>query len=51
MFNQKEAISQARLVVIEKLAAYRGDPTDERLKELKAAIEGRHGVVRSGGGR
>jgi len=47
MFNQREAISEARLVVIEKLAAYRADAIDERLKELKATIERWQGAVRA----
>ena len=39
---QTSAIDEARIVVIEKLAAFRDDPTDNRLIELDEAIEGWH---------
>lgn len=39
------ATSRARLIVIEKLAAFRNDPTDERLVELDEVIEGWHRAV------
>ena len=44
-------VQQARLVVIEKLSAYRDDPTDERLVELNEAIGGWHRAVRERVGR
>ena len=40
------AVQQVRLVVIEKLSAYRDDPTDDRLIELDEAIEEWHRAVR-----
>ena len=45
MEKETRAIDRARLVVIERLAAYREDPTDERLIELDEAIEGWHRAV------
>jgi len=36
---QNSAIDQARQVVIERLAAFKDDPTDERLEEVQAAID------------
>jgi len=48
MDERSGAIDVARLVVIEKLAAYRDEPTDDRLIELDEAIEGWHRAVRDG---
>ncbi|MGQ3300954.1 hypothetical protein [Reyranella sp.] len=42
------AIEVARLVVIEKLAAYQDDPADDRLIALEEAIERWHSAVREG---
>jgi len=48
MDERSGAIDVARLAVIEKLAAFRNDPTDDRLIELDEAIEGWHRAVREG---
>jgi len=49
--DNPSAVNKARLIVIDKLAAYRDDPTDERLVELNEAIGGWHRAVRERVGR
>ena len=46
MNDNPSAVNKARLIVIDKLAAYRDDPTDDRLIELDEAIEEWHRAVR-----